>query len=137
MFADVQYVTNELAKQLPQNPTTDPIYFEVDEGKVIMPEILLGHTADHENNVEDGVDDEEEDLNQSKTRFDWRNSLTRVLLNILADKKNAATKDFTVNKKKLWSDVSKELAKRVNNPPSSVQYRLNESIIRPLQCNTG
>ena len=78
MFADVQYVTNELAKQLPQNPTTDPIYFEVDEGKVIMPEILLGHTADHENNVEDGVDDEEEDLNQSKTRFDWRNSLTRV-----------------------------------------------------------
>ena len=99
MFADVQYVTNELAKQLPQNPTTDPIYFEVDEGKVIMPEILLGHTADHENNVEDGVDDEEEDLNQSKTRFDWRNSLTRVLLNILADKKNAATKDFTVNKK--------------------------------------
>lgn len=64
----------------------------------MMPQILFGSTADHENNVEDDVDNKEEDLNQSKARFDWRNSLTRVLLHILTDKKNAATKDFTVNK---------------------------------------
>jgi hypothetical protein len=46
--------------------------------------------------------------NSSKGIIEWRNTITRCILDILYNKKTDATKDF-VSPKALWTEVTKEI----------------------------
>jgi len=47
----------------------------------------------------------------SKGRFEWRNTITKCILDILCNKKTDTTKDFVIPKT-LWTEVTKEIEKK-------------------------
>lgn len=117
-------VKDELSKKLPNGPTENPIYFEIVNGEVALPEVIIAgnrQRQEPENSKQD--DNDKDDDNSSTSRYEWKQSITRKMLSTLEDKKTASDKDFILTKK-LWADVTKCMAKDISgSAPSATQCR--------------
>lgn len=63
-----------------------------------------------------------EDSGMRSTRYEWKLSTTRKLLNVLEERKMAAPESFCINGK-IWPGISKEISKSETNCPSAIQCR--------------
>lgn len=63
-----------------------------------------------------------EDSGMRSTRYEWKLSTTRKLLDVLEERKMAAPESFCINGK-IWPGISKEISKSEINCPSAIQCR--------------
>lgn len=63
-----------------------------------------------------------EDSGMRSTRYEWKLSTTRKLLNVLEERKMAAPESLCINGK-IWPGISKEISKSETNFPSAIQCR--------------
>jgi len=132
-YIDADMVKDQLSKKLPKGPTENPIYFEIVNGEVALPGVIIAgndrQTPEPENSQQEEIhtsvsdDNHEDDDNSSTSRYEWKTTITRKMLSILEDKKTASDKDFILTKK-LWADVAKCIAKDISgSAPSATQCR--------------
>ena len=119
LLSDNEKISQELKPTLPLDTPNDPVYIDIVDGHVIVPQLEFQKTTyepkSSENASQSNVpqtvtatvstcqdetyDDEDEDDNQVGKRFDWKISATRKLLTILVDKKKENS-DFVFYQKK-------------------------------------
>jgi hypothetical protein len=140
-FLDVQKVTSDLKPHLPSEPPADPLYIDMVDGHMVVPSLLFqGQDVPKSSSpgvVEKGVCgtiqeveienyDDEEEVPSNSTRFDWKLTTVRKLLNILEDKKKNMGNDFVLTKK-VWPEIEREMTKSCKSSaacsPSAIQCR--------------
>jgi hypothetical protein len=119
-------VKDQLSKKLPTGPTDNSIYFEIVNGEVAHPEVIIAgndrQTPEPKNSQQEEIhtsvsDDNDEDDDNS-SRYEWKTAITRKMLSKLEEKKTASDKDFILTKK-LWADVAKCMAKDISGSAAS------------------
>ena len=128
LYIDADMVKDQLSKKLPTGPTDNSIYFEIVNGEVAHPEVIIAgndrQTPEPENSQQEEIhtsvsdDNDEDDDNSSTSRYEWKTAITRKMLSKLEEKKTASDKDFILTKK-LWADVAKCMAKDISGSAAS------------------
>ena len=111
-----------------KGPTENPIYFEIVNGEVAHPEVIIAgndcQTPEPENSQQEEIhtsvsdDNDEDDDNFGTSRYEWKTTITRKMLSIVEEKKTASDKDFILTKK-LWADVARCMAKDTSESAAS------------------
>ncbi|XP_062617901.1 uncharacterized protein LOC134279506 [Saccostrea cucullata] len=130
---NLEKFSKELATLLPSEPPNDPVYIDIVDDHVVVPQIVSQQTnaetrpSTSSSTVETVTvtatydDEEDEDEDQAVKRFDWKTSATKKLLTILIDKKKE-TSDFALSKK-IWPMVADQIKRATSYQPSAIQCR--------------
>ncbi|XP_061170236.1 uncharacterized protein LOC133191348 [Saccostrea echinata] len=149
---NLDVVSKQLEKLLPPEPPKDPIFIDCINGQIVIPQVLFQNEEPQETQTRSECssascdvisqastsdnpipqsqpqtpiyqdDSDCEDSGMRSSRYEWKLTTTRKLLNVLEEKKKAAPESFSINKK-IWAGISKEISKTETNCPSSNQCR--------------